>query len=149
VKRRPDRKAIRRAVELAAENPFFLASALEAYRSLNGLDDTALADYLDCSLEDMIRLAFCRRPGLDPTVFRKEVEQIAAYAPVKAERLAQLLREVESLEALQMAERGGATASGRGFLMAARDRADEEKDTAKAPGKKRTPRKDRRKGMEP
>jgi hypothetical protein len=47
---------------------------------------------------------------------------------------------------LQGAERGGTASSGRGFLMAARDRADEEKDTAKDPGKKRRPRKDRRQG---
>lgn len=148
MKRRPNRKALRRAVELAAENPFFLASALRAYRSFNSLDDAALAAHLGCSLEDLPRLALCRRPGLDPTVFRKEAEQIAAYASVRAERLARLLREVESLEALQAAERSGTTTSGRGFLMAARDRGDEEKDIAKDPGKKRRPRKDRRKGQE-
>lgn len=147
MKRRPARKALRRAVELAGENPFFLASAMKAYRSFSGLDDADLAAHLGCSLEDLPRLALCRRPDPDPTVFRKEVEQIAAYASVTAERLAQLLREVESLEALQAAERGGAAASERGFLMAARDRADEEKDTAKDLDKKRGSRKDRRQGQ--
>lgn len=149
MKRRPHSRALRQAAELAAENPFFLASALEAYRSFNGLDDAALAAHLGCSLQDLPRLAFCRRPGLEPTAFRKEVEQIAAYASVKAERLALLLREVETLEALQMAERSGATASGRGLLMAARERADEDEDTAKDGGKKRRPKKDRSQGSEP
>ena len=148
MKRRPDRRALRRAVELAAEIPFFLASALKAYRFFNSLDDAALTAHLGCSPEDLPRLALCRRPGLDPTVFRKEVEQIAAYASVTAERLAELLREVESLGALQAAERSGATTSGRGLLMAARDRADEGKDIRKEARKKRISRKDRSQGQE-
>jgi hypothetical protein len=148
MKRRPDRKALRRAVELAAENPFFLASALEAYRSFNSLDDAALAAHLGCSLGDLPRLALCRRPGLDPTMFRKEVEHIASYGSVQAERLAQLIREVESLEALQSAERSGATTSGQGLLMAARDRADEGKDTTEEARKKQKLGKDPGQGQE-
>jgi hypothetical protein len=148
VSRKPSSKAVQRALQRAAAHPFFLASALEAYRSFNSLDDAALAAHLGCSLEDLPRLVLCRQPALDPTVFRKEVEQIASYASVKAERLAQLLREVETLEALQAAERSGATASGRGLLMAAKDRAHEEKDTAKDAGKKRRPKKDRSQGQE-
>jgi len=131
---------VQRALQRAAADPFFLASALEAYRSLNGLDDTALADYLDCSLEDMIRLAFCRRPVTDAMTFRREVEQIAAYASVRAERLAQLLREVDSLETLRKS-----STTKPGFLMAARDRVDEEKGPAND-GKKRRPSKDRGRG---
>jgi hypothetical protein len=131
---------VQRALQRAAADPFFLASALEAYRSLNGLDDTALADYLDCSLEDMIRLAFCRRPVTDAMTFRREVEQIAAYASVRAERLAQLLREVDSLETLRKSP-----TTKPGFLMAARDRVDEEKGPAND-GKKRRPSKDRGRG---
>ncbi|MBI1884769.1 MAG: hypothetical protein HYS09_00350 [Chloroflexi bacterium] len=103
-----------------------------------------MADYLDCSTEDMARLAFCRRPVTDAATFRREVEQIAAYASVRAERLAQLLREIESIDALQAADRS--TSSGQGFLMAARDRVGEEKDTAKDAGKKRRPRKDKGRG---
>ncbi len=133
---------------MAAEARFFLASALKAYSSFNELDDAALAAHLGCSLQDLPRLALCRRPAPEPTVFRKEVEQIAAYASAKAERLAQLLREVETLEALQMAEKS-VTASGPGLLMAARDRADKEKGTAKGGGKQRRRKKDRSQGSEP
>lgn len=146
--RRLHSRALQQATELAAEDLFFLASALEAYRSFNGLDDAALAAHLGCSLEDLPRLALCRRPIGDPMTFRREVEQIAAYASVRAQRLAELLREVETLEALQAAERSGATASGQGLLMAAEDRAHEEKDTAKDAGKKRRPKKHRSQGQE-
>lgn len=144
--RRPSSKVVRRALQRAAADSFFLASALEAYRSLNGLDDGGLIGYLGCSREDLTRLAFCRRPATDAMTFREEVEQIAAYGLVRAETLGELLREVESLEALQAAG-GGVTSSGRGLLMAARDRADEEKrDSAKHAGKKRRRRKDRSQG---
>lgn len=135
--REPSSKVVQRALQRAAADPFFLASALEAYRSLNGLEGTALADYLDCSMEDMTRLAFCRRPVTDAMAFRQEVEQIATYASVSADRLAQLLREVDSLETL----RKSATTR-PGFLMAARDRVDEE-GPAKDDGKKRKPRNDK------
>lgn len=135
--RRPSSRVIQRALQRAAADPFFLASALEAYRSLNGLDDTALADYLDCSAEDVTRLAFCRRPVTDALTFRREVEQIAAYASVRAERLAQLLREIDSLETLRKSP-----TTRPGFLMAARDRVDEEKDPAND-GKKQRPRKNK------
>lgn len=142
--KRPSSKVVRRALKRAAADPFFLGSALEAYRSLNGLDDTALADYLGCSTGDTIRLAFCRRPVTDAMTFRREVEQIAAYASARAERLGQLLREVESIDALQAAERG--IRSGQGFLMAARDRLGEEKPPAKDAGKKRRSRNDKGQG---
>ncbi len=135
--KRSNSKVVQRALRRATEDPFFLASALETYRSLSGLDDVALANYLDCSTEDMIRLAFCRRPVTDAMTFRREVEQIAAYASVRAERLAQLLREVDSLETL----RKSATTR-PGFLMAARDRVEEEGPT-KDGGKKRRSRNDK------
>ncbi|HXG36823.1 MAG TPA: hypothetical protein VNL15_07625 [Dehalococcoidia bacterium] len=134
--KRPSSKVVRRALKRAAADPFFLGSALEAYRSLNGLDDTALADYLGCSTGDTIRLAFCRRPVTDAMTFRREVEQIAAYASVRADRLAQLLREVDSLETL----RKSATTR-PGFLMAARDRVEE--GPTKDGGKKRRSRNDK------
>ncbi len=130
---KPNSKAIQRALQRAAADSFFLASALEAYRSLNGLDDADLASYLGCSTEDMTRLAFCRRPVADAMTFRREVEQIAAYAFIRAERLAELLREVDSLEML-----GRSATTRPGFLMAARDRVDEEGPTKNAGKKRRT-----------
>lgn len=119
--RNHDSKAIQRALQRAAKDPFFLASALDIYCSLNDLDTAGLADYLGCSAKDVVRLAFCRRPRTDVGTFRGEVDQIAAYLSISAEKLASLLRQVDALEALRKSP-----TMRTGFLMAAREH--EERD---------------------
>ncbi len=102
-----------------------LASTLRIYRDLNDLDETALAAYLGCNIEALPRLALCRRPESDRPGFRQQVEQIAIYAGTRLDRLAQVIREVDAMKALSNAPFSDERASRRGFLMAARDSAEE------------------------
>jgi hypothetical protein len=145
VKNRVPKETLWRSVQRAAGNVFFLASALEAYRIVNQLDYNALAAHLGCSYEELPRLGLCRRPSTEPTAFRQDVERIASYASVRPDRLAQLLREVNSLQALQQIDVG---APGQGLLMAARDRDAEAerhpKETRKKPRSRKNPRQGRR-----
>ncbi len=115
----PDRP-LERAVRRAAADPFFLASALEAYRSRTGMDESELASFLGTTREGLRRMALCRRPRGEGAGFRSDVERIAAYAGASARALAQLLREVEWWEAVEAAS-AGEQAAGRAIL-AARER---------------------------
>jgi len=103
-----------RAAARAEGDPFFIGFALAAYRDLAGFDDRQLGTWLGCPLQNLPRLALCRRPDGESAMFGDEVQRIARYVEVEAGRLAQLLRAVENVEAMQGAAPGA--------LMAARDR---------------------------
>lgn len=89
--------AMRRAAELAADKPFFLAAALRTYASVHNLDDLELAVVLGCVVEDLPRLALCRCPQAPSAEFRSNIQHLAARFGLCAEQLAYLLREVDSL----------------------------------------------------
>jgi hypothetical protein len=48
----------------------------------------------------LARLALCRRPGADSVEFADQVRQIAAYTGIRAAVLANVIRQVDSLESL-------------------------------------------------
>ncbi len=113
-----DLDIIARTASRAADRGFFLASALRQFQISHGLDEAGLAEVLGCSTETLPRLALCRRPSTDLPAFRSDVEAIAQRLGVRALQLAQMLRDVDSQQAIQSA-RG---VSSTGMLMAARDR---------------------------
>ncbi len=104
-----------RMARRAEQDPFFMASALAAFRRLQGLDDHALADFLRCPAEMLPHLALCRRPDPTSPRFRSDVTQIATYTRADPDQLVRLLRRVSVLVALE------ATAQ-QNLLAAARDR---------------------------
>ncbi|HZT42270.1 MAG TPA: hypothetical protein VFA07_08770 [Chthonomonadaceae bacterium] len=124
---KPSHKALLQRTALRAEHdPFYLASALAAYREAEQIDDTLLAAFLACTPDDLPRLALCRRPGtLGQEEFHADVTQIAAHFGLHADRLAGLLRRVDFLEE---ARRPHAAPEEQALLLAARD-AEEAKDT--------------------
>ncbi len=109
---------MKRAATRAAGRPFYLAAALERYRRETDQDEAQLAAMLGCSREALPKLALCRAPDADAVGFRQEIEQIAAFAGVRASALAQIIRSANSHEALResLHETDG--------LLAARDRDD-------------------------
>ena len=109
-----DEQQLRRAAARAEADPFFVAFALAAYRTLAGLDHSRLAAWLSCPAQNMARLALCRRPEGESAMFGDEVRRIASYVEGDAGRLAHLLRAVENAEEMRTASPGA--------LMAAQDR---------------------------
>jgi len=101
------------------DDPFFLASALQAYAHSEHLNDDALARALECSLETLALLRLCRMPRHEPASFREDVVRIASRFGVQVDRLAEVVRRANALDALRRA-----VAKDRGLLMAARDRQD-------------------------
>ncbi len=110
---------LRKASQRARSRPFFLASALDTYRESLGLDEIGLAAYLGCDPEDLPLLALCRRPAGEPAELRSDASRIGARFGLQAQRLIELLRLVDALEALQSGAQAGVLA--RGLLAAARD----------------------------
>lgn len=91
---------LRYAASRAASNRFFLAGCLAEFSRLHGAGEDELARFLSCSRNALPRLALCRRPDPESPRFRTDVERIAAACDVQAIRLAQLIREVETMKAL-------------------------------------------------
>ena len=135
----PKSDILRWAARRAADEDFLLGYDLREYRELHEATEDVVASVLDCSPDALVCLSLCRRP--DPTAqsFRADVEQIAAHCRVNAQKLAALLREVDSLRTFSQAPLPPPAAFARpGLLAAARDRKrkpGKEKRGAKRSGK--------------
>jgi hypothetical protein len=123
--RRHRRDLLRHAAQRAEHQPFFVASALAAYRALHNLNETELAAFLGCTPEALPRLALCRLPDASTPRFRPEVERIASFSGVNSLHLAILLRDVDSTTALRRLTQSQRQTPEQGFLLAARDRPQE------------------------
>jgi hypothetical protein len=110
-------EALCRLVARARQDAFFVGRALAVYQKLHGLDDQQMAQWLECSEDDLARLALCRLPDDKKDGFRRDVRKIAAFAACNPDRLVQVLRGAASWDALQ--EDGRELTDG--FLLAARD----------------------------
>jgi hypothetical protein len=110
-------EALSRLVARTRQDAFFVGRALAVYQELHGLDDQHLAQWLECSADDLNRLALCRLPDDKQDGFQQNVRKIAAFGACNPDRLVQALRGAASWDALQ--EDGQELSEG--FLLAARD----------------------------
>ena len=112
--RAPSKEALlERAAARIADDEVFLASALRDW-SGGQLDLDAVATFLGCTREAVVRLALCRRPHAAATTFRADVTKVAVHAGVDEARLLGLLREAASIAAFRKSD-------GSQVLAAARD----------------------------
>ena len=121
-----EHKLLRRAASQASQVPFFLAGDLEAFRIRRNMGDGDLAYFLNCKSEDLPRLGLCRRLDPDSGTFRSDVDRVADAFRVQAERLAQIIREREVLDAIGKVPPRVEQTTSEGLLMAARDMDSEE-----------------------
>jgi hypothetical protein len=110
-------KLIQRFIKLSRKDPFFLGWALSVYQEMHSIDDHQLAQWLECDLKTLDRLALCRLIDDKSPKFQNDIKKIAKFGRCNADRLVQLLREVVSILSL----RGEVIEDARGLLMAARD----------------------------
>jgi len=119
----PEPDILRWAAQRAADEDFLLGYALREYRELHEATEEDVAHVLGCSPEALVCLSLCRRPDPSAQSFRSDVEQIALHCRVDAQKLAALLREIDSLRTIrQLPAPGPATVAAWGVLAAARDR---------------------------
>ncbi len=115
-------EALRLLARRLEGNADFMASALALYRKQDRMDDRALAEQLGTSEDMLLRLALCKRPQSESPQFADQVRQMAQYVRIEAGRLANLLREIESLEQFSQLPEARQAPLGSGLLAAARDR---------------------------
>jgi hypothetical protein len=107
----------------------YLASIIAAYQRQERLNETELANRLSMNIAQIPRLALCKRPFSESSKFAEQVRQIAAFVGADQTALAQLIRQVETLEQFHTLPGAGAAdtekqplARSSGLLAAARDR---------------------------
>ena len=91
------------AAKRASEDPTFLGYHLQEYRKMNGLDETALTRFLECPHDSLTKLALCLHPDPHTGSFRDNVERIAVHCAANPLKLAQLIREVDSVQTMRSA----------------------------------------------
>ncbi len=121
-------KALERAAQRAITSDFFLAGILNEYQQAHHLNDEGLAKLLECDIHDLPRLALCRRPATNQTSFVHDVDHLAQRFHLRAEQLAAIIRQVDSLHALRLQLTSNQDT--RSMLRAARDRDDSSIDSA-------------------
>lgn len=122
-------------------DPRFMTYALALYRRQEGIEVEELAQSLGLMPEMMARMALCLRPDARSPQFAAQVREIADYTLADEAQLANLLRQVSSLEKLERISRTTATDIAEeesvpltaGLLAVARDH-DEEEERQTPPG---------------
>jgi hypothetical protein len=118
-----------RAAQRAVSNPFFLASTLKEYQRAHHLDNEALATLLECHVDDLPRLALCRRPVEAQQTFVHDIDHLAQRFHLQADQLAAIIRQVDTLTLWQQQMPFHQQATSPGMLTAARDREEESSET--------------------
>ncbi len=117
-------KSLMRAAQRAIKNDFFLAGILHEHQQANHLNDEELACFLECDRNDLPRLALCRRPDAQQEAFLSDIEHLARRFHLHADRLAAVIRQVDTLRMLQRRQRSSSHEAAQDLLQAARDRDD-------------------------
>ena len=99
----------RKLSQLASRDPFYMGWYFTMYAEMMSVDIADVAGELGCLPEMMNTMSLCRAPRAEPPHFREDIESVADRFLVRADRLANLVRQVQ-------------VASDQGMLLAARDR---------------------------
>ncbi len=125
---------LRAAAARLEGDPFFMASVIADYRTALRLNDQHIAKALDCNVEALTSLAFCRTPRLDDEkLFLSDVQAIAKYVGCDWGELARMIRTAQSVSALKRFTVGPEDQ----LLKAARDKHGDHDDPDKPKSRKR------------
>ena len=131
----PPQTASQALIELAQRltaDPAYMANVLSSFQAQERLDADGMGTLLGISPDGLTCLALCKRPHPEGSDFAAQVRQIASFTGVDAGVLAQLIRQVDALEATNSqpasiareADAPQRRPSQLGWLAAARDRSD-------------------------
>lgn len=122
--------SLSRLAQRLQNDPRFMSYVLTAYQRQEGLDTEGLAQELGAPPGLLRRLTLCKRPDSNSPQFAEQVREIADYTLTDEAQLANILRQVDSLEKLaqldatpvepEVASQTALPLSG--FLAVARDR---------------------------
>ena len=111
---------LKRLAKRVTDDPFFLASVLDAYAKSEQMDDSQLASRLGCSVASLTHLRLCRNPKPEPPHFWQDVQAISSRFHANADALAEVVRHGQNLLSPAATDTAAAERSA-GFFMAARD----------------------------
>src|SRR5204862_7583514 len=94
-------KALNRAAQRATSNEFFLANVFSIYQRARNLNDEALARQLQCEINDLPRLALCRRPSSEGGTFLGDIQHLAQRFRLNANQLMFIIRQVDALNEMR------------------------------------------------
>jgi len=114
-----DARMLAYAANRAKAHPHYLGWILARYSTLENIAEPDLATILGTTSHNLARLSLCLRPRAD--CFAEDVEHISATFNLDAGNLAQVVRFVESMEAMASPDTSPVSAES-GLLMAARAR---------------------------
>jgi hypothetical protein len=105
----------------------YMAWILTTYQIQERISDQKLKELLELSTLSFVRLSLCKRPNGNSPDFWMKVSQIAQYVSIDPVRLANIIRQVESLDELSkmpdsITNEKPAVSFKSGLLAAARDR---------------------------
>jgi hypothetical protein len=128
----PEKTPLERAAERSEADPFYMASALAAYRRSEGMDALAVAEVLGCAPADLPLLALCRKPGaVGEGEFGADVAHLVRRFGLNRAALVRVLRQEKFLlaAAVPPAAVTFRTNARPPMLLAAQDRLDEDTET--------------------
>lgn len=108
---------------------------MEAFRIRRDMEESDLAHFLSCTAETLAKLGLCRRPDPGSATFRSDVDRVSDAFGIEADRLVQLIRERDALDALGTVPPSVPSVrklAAEGLLMAARDMDPEESNSNRA-----------------
>jgi hypothetical protein len=117
--RSDDARMLAYAANRARAHPHYLGWVLARYSTLENIAQPDLAKILGTTSHDLARLSLCLRPRAD--CLAEDVEHISATFNLDAGRLAQIVRLVESIDAMAIPDTNTVSAES-GLLIAARAR---------------------------
>ena len=137
-------RTLRQMHELAVRlksDPNFMSWIFATYQKQERVSETKLIDILNTTPDMLYRLALCKRPNSNRPEFLKEIHQLSDYASIDPIRLANLIRQVEALDAfrtmpipLETQTNSQMFSVSSGVLAAARDRDEKDDSAPSSPG---------------
>jgi hypothetical protein len=125
-------KQLRLLADGLKENPDYMAWVFASYQKIEKLSEAQLIQALGTSPAGYARILLCKRPLADSQNFASQMKQIADYSGADPSSLANIIRQVDAVQALYSKPEDLAEAEGNslpkyvkgGILAAARDHMD-------------------------
>jgi hypothetical protein len=123
---------LKRLAAKLQENQEFMAWILAKYQRKEHLDYEQIVSHFNTTPEMFVRLALCKNPNTNSANFAIQVREIATYTNIDPEILANVIRQVDSMDSLlkypgnNLKTERSARRLVPGILAAARDRTENE-----------------------
>jgi hypothetical protein len=82
------------------DNPLYMAWVVSLFQKQEHITDYQLIELIKTDEESIAKLSLCKRPNSDSAEFAKQIKQISEYTNIDITFLANMIRQVESVESI-------------------------------------------------